>query len=118
FFFQAEDGIRDFHVTGVQTCALPILLTAQIEYLHALGFGTVAIWNTHGGNSAVLTYTIRELQSRTGLRIGRLESGFKPELNAQEAAFGFHAGHWETALMRALDQIGRASRRERVATVV
>src|SRR5690606_39543971 len=24
-FFQAEDGIRDFHVTGVQTCALPIL---------------------------------------------------------------------------------------------
>src|SRR5690606_39705585 len=26
FFFQAEDGIRDFHVTGVQTCALPILV--------------------------------------------------------------------------------------------
>src|SRR5690606_40758985 len=25
FFFQAEDGIRDFHVTGLQTCALPIL---------------------------------------------------------------------------------------------
>src|SRR5690606_39873126 len=24
FFFQAEDGILDFHVTGVQTCALPI----------------------------------------------------------------------------------------------
>src|SRR5690606_40388108 len=24
FFFQAEDGIRAFHVTGVQTCALPI----------------------------------------------------------------------------------------------
>src|SRR5690606_40474713 len=26
-FFQAEDGIRDFHVTGVQTCALPISST-------------------------------------------------------------------------------------------
>ena len=26
FFFQAEDGIRDKLVTGVQTCALPILL--------------------------------------------------------------------------------------------
>src|SRR3989454_3921546 len=26
FFFQAEDGIRDYKVTGVQTCALPILL--------------------------------------------------------------------------------------------
>src|SRR5690606_40056049 len=29
FFFQAEDGIRDFHVTGVQTCALPIFLTEK-----------------------------------------------------------------------------------------
>src|SRR5690606_40895828 len=28
FFFQAEDGIRDFHVTGVQTCALPIWFVA------------------------------------------------------------------------------------------
>src|SRR5437870_9361785 len=28
FFFQAEDGIRDGHVTGVQTCALPILQVA------------------------------------------------------------------------------------------
>src|SRR5690606_40162990 len=27
FFFQAEDGIRVFHVTGVQTCALPIWCT-------------------------------------------------------------------------------------------
>src|SRR5205807_1053315 len=26
FFFQAEDGIRDYKVTGVQTCALPILI--------------------------------------------------------------------------------------------
>src|SRR5207249_5915660 len=32
FFFQAEDGIRDRNVTGVQTCALPILTvqTAQV----------------------------------------------------------------------------------------
>src|SRR5690606_32715044 len=29
FFFQAEDGIRDFHVTGVQTCALPISAVFQ-----------------------------------------------------------------------------------------
>src|SRR5262249_56500486 len=27
FFFQAEDGIRDWSVTGVQTCALPICTT-------------------------------------------------------------------------------------------
>src|SRR5690606_40266652 len=30
FFFQAEDGIRDFHVTGVQTCALPISRNSSI----------------------------------------------------------------------------------------
>src|SRR5690606_39434566 len=29
FVFQAEDCIRDFHVTGVQTCALPIYLAAM-----------------------------------------------------------------------------------------
>src|SRR2546429_7021865 len=29
FFFQAEDGIRDVAVTGVQTCALPIFVSAK-----------------------------------------------------------------------------------------
>ena len=29
FFFQAEDGIRDYDVTGVQTCALPIYLRKE-----------------------------------------------------------------------------------------
>src|SRR5437588_608929 len=42
FFFQAEDGIRDHCVTGVQTCALPILLHAprpELEHRleHVLG---------------------------------------------------------------------------------
>src|SRR5690625_6893296 len=32
FFFQAEDGIRDGHVTGVQTCALPICPTERCGY--------------------------------------------------------------------------------------
>src|SRR5690606_40253341 len=31
FFFQAEDGIRDFHVTGVQTCALPISAARSVD---------------------------------------------------------------------------------------
>src|SRR5699024_11811141 len=31
FFFQAEDGIRDRNVTGVQTCALPILLSITVK---------------------------------------------------------------------------------------
>src|SRR5256885_6406892 len=30
FFFQAEDGIRDYKVTGVQTCALPILRVGNV----------------------------------------------------------------------------------------
>src|SRR5205823_11615325 len=40
FFFQAEDGIRDKLVTGVQTCALPISILA----LHGVLFGRVAYY--------------------------------------------------------------------------
>src|SRR3712207_8966937 len=36
FFFQAEDGIRDIGVTGVQTCALPILLENFKEVVEGL----------------------------------------------------------------------------------
>src|SRR5256885_3350568 len=32
FFFQAEDGIRYYKVTGVQTCALPILRHSRISF--------------------------------------------------------------------------------------
>src|SRR2546427_1785966 len=33
FFFQAEDGIRDLTVTGVQTCALPISIIRRRQFL-------------------------------------------------------------------------------------
>src|SRR2546430_8004568 len=36
FFFQAEDGIRDLTVTGVQTCALPILIKELILFFPLL----------------------------------------------------------------------------------
>ena len=36
FFFQAEDGIRDTSVTGVQTCALPI--STMIQLYAAISF--------------------------------------------------------------------------------
>src|SRR5206468_5618078 len=36
FFFQAEDGIRDLIVTGVQTCALPISAVARHRHLNIL----------------------------------------------------------------------------------
>src|SRR5690349_7909659 len=32
FFFQAEDGIRDLYVTGVQTCALPISIGDRLRH--------------------------------------------------------------------------------------
>src|SRR2546422_9670536 len=38
FFFQAEDGIRDVAVTGVQTCALPIsTVVASVDHRSAEG---------------------------------------------------------------------------------
>src|SRR5690606_39700901 len=47
FFFQAEDGIRDFHVTGVQTCALPIsyIHGAIIWFWHMPYFYMLAVEN-------------------------------------------------------------------------
>src|SRR6266568_5942164 len=43
FFFQAEDGIRDGTVTGVQTCALPISVDGASAH--------VRIWNPDGSTA-------------------------------------------------------------------
>src|SRR5260370_5045643 len=48
FFFQAEDGIRDSSVTGVQTCALPILEAFDSVRADASGWRAVAV----GGGAA------------------------------------------------------------------
>src|SRR2546426_4678777 len=44
FFFQAEDGIRDYKVTGVQTCALPIWSVRRTRTRRQAPF-----WRTRGG---------------------------------------------------------------------
>src|SRR5438046_6950097 len=49
FFFQAEDGIRDWSVTGVQTCALPISLPGYTRGCHRSfqstdGFFSRLVW--------------------------------------------------------------------------
>src|SRR2546422_1790027 len=54
FFFQAEDGIRDVAVTGVQTCALPIYGAAPVLWLvrspeRALGHRGLPPLRAHGG---------------------------------------------------------------------
>src|SRR3712207_7301731 len=61
FFFQAEDGIRDIGVTGVQTCALPILLmeiAAGDADLDAVRAGLERI-----GESEGLDVSLRELSA-------------------------------------------------------
>src|SRR5204863_630672 len=42
-FFQAEDGIRDLYVTGVQTCALPIFPDAAEVRARATAAATLAV---------------------------------------------------------------------------
>src|SRR5690348_18175608 len=50
FFFQAEDGIRDGRVTGVQTCALPISVDRAISSDRMNGFSLQ--WKTKVENTA------------------------------------------------------------------
>src|SRR6266508_5041649 len=57
FFFQAEDGIRDGHVTGVQTCALPISGRFGLPVLTPKTLRTAeaeAAFRAHGADAAVV----------------------------------------------------------------
>src|SRR5437867_12115005 len=55
FFFQAEDGIRDRTVTGVQTCALPILigLGCRAEGVTTINYGSGAFVLISAGDRPV-----------------------------------------------------------------
>src|SRR6266705_4271860 len=83
FFFQAEDGIRERTVTGVQTCALPIYWRrhrgAQEK---APSFTTAALW-------ALRTYTwpgnVRELQNVIEHAVVLLEPG--AEIGVEDIPF-------------------------------
>src|SRR5690606_41587177 len=63
FFFQAADGIRDFHVTGVQTCALPI------------SFTTIAALPDHVGETATLKGWLYNKRGSKGLHFLILRDG-------------------------------------------
>src|SRR5256886_7397992 len=61
FFFQAEDGIRDLTVTGVQTCALPISTTLNVAVCP-----TVTVWLAgcvviDGATAAAFTVSVAAL---------------------------------------------------------
>src|SRR5256885_7669174 len=67
FFFQAEDGIRDYKVTGVQTCALPISQNVFIALARKAprlaGMETLAGW-LH--RTAILEAKARSEERRVG----------------------------------------------------
>src|SRR5260221_7943334 len=71
FFFQAEDGIRDHCVTGVQTCALPISATTEAgaaaidTAIHAAGLkGAGMMLNVQDG--AQIEATIKAIEEKFG----------------------------------------------------
>src|SRR3989441_7756214 len=68
FFFQAEDGIRDKLVTGVQTCALPISLDLAEP---AVGPGAASPRGSVAARGEGRHQTSRMIGSTTGLRRNR-----------------------------------------------
>src|SRR5206468_6071250 len=58
FFFQAEEGIRDLIVTGVQTCALPILGITALVLAIAVHQGASAIGSTIAAVLFILGFVI------------------------------------------------------------
>jgi creatinine amidohydrolase len=90
--------------TGTVTLSARTLrrqLLALAAHLKALGFHRIAVLNTHGGNSATVVTTLREMQTGLGLRAGMLSGFYRPQQTPQETACGFHAGEWETSLLLA-----------------
>ena len=74
-------------------------LLAIAGQLKEWGFNNIAVLNTHGGNRQVLNYTMREVEDELGLTVHALRYSSGMTLDPQEAAFGFHAGEVETAIM-------------------
>jgi creatinine amidohydrolase len=72
--------------------------------LSSAGFRKLALYNTHGGNTALIDVMARDLRAEFGLRTfalhGSVGSPFEG-LSVQERAYGFHAGEVETALLLA-----------------
>src|SRR3712207_6906844 len=78
FFFQAEDGIRDIGVTGVQTCALPIFrLRGEGEVEHGLGQRQFAL-----GRAELLVSLARGSGLEEGRRVG------EPDVRSEERRVG------------------------------
>src|SRR5256885_6860907 len=71
FFFQAEDGIRDYKVTGVQTCALPI---SQLRALLTPGAVAALVGQSGVGKSSLVQCLVPQAQVAIGALV-RAEDG-------------------------------------------
>ncbi|MGA2509931.1 MAG: creatininase family protein [Candidatus Acidiferrales bacterium] len=90
---------------------LSVTATTFMAVLHDLGsslasagFQRLVLYNTHGGNTALIDVMARDLRAEFKLRTFALHgsAGAKFEgLSPQERAYGFHAGEVETALLLA-----------------
>ena len=72
--------------------------------ISSAGFRKLVLYNTHGGNTALIDVMARDLRAEFKLRTFALHGsgGIKFEgLNPQERAYGFHAGEVETAFLLA-----------------
>src|SRR5690606_41080892 len=59
--FQAEAGIRDFHVTGVQTCALPILARSQPGGFGSCGIRQGIRWLCRQGRTGLTWTSLKDI---------------------------------------------------------
>src|SRR5258708_25267859 len=78
FFFQAEDGIRDDLVTGVQTCALPISMRSTFASFAIVRLSSPpphATASTLSGTAAGRTASSRSCDSGEGPPLSRTEIG-------------------------------------------
>src|SRR2546430_9690040 len=81
FFFQAEDGIRDLTVTGVQTCALPIFtgaLGAGLRGTLRAGWRRATDQAGHGSSYGGGGVVVAPPGRRAGLRTGAGGPGLGP----------------------------------------
>src|SRR5207245_7272761 len=93
FFFQAEDGIRDATVTGVQTCALPISVSA------------------HSERPDVLVGRVVDVQHRLVGREGEAVRQGKVVHQQVEGPVGSEAVHTVAGLLLSGDGLGPPARR-------
>src|SRR3989454_11099010 len=107
FFFQAEDGIRDYKVTGVQTCALPISLPERSVFLLSFDFDPSSKPELEPQAVALLRHAFRKNLRVIGMTHWLTGTGLADDIFSRVAA--------EMGRERGKDyEIGRASCRERV----